>query len=126
MLKVAYHTYSLKEDHEFRVVLRGVLVEEVKEDLIMQNLSVQSVWRITNCTREPLDFVLVTTNTSTNNATKRMFYNIKALCSFTQIEMEQPYKKSIPRQCFDCQLYGYSSKNCYQVPGSRHYSVHSQ
>ncbi|GBP84786.1 hypothetical protein EVAR_66656_1 [Eumeta japonica] len=43
-LKVAYHTYSLKEESEFRIVLRRVpkelSIEEIKEDLIIQNLSV--------------------------------------------------------------------------------------
>ncbi|GBP62759.1 hypothetical protein EVAR_51711_1 [Eumeta japonica] len=40
--KVAYHTYSLKEEREFCVVLRGILkelsIEEVKEDLLVQDL----------------------------------------------------------------------------------------
>ncbi|GBP25073.1 hypothetical protein EVAR_19553_1 [Eumeta japonica] len=42
--KVAYQTYSLKEECEFHVVLRGVPkelpIEEVKEDSIIQNLPV--------------------------------------------------------------------------------------
>ncbi|GBP09534.1 hypothetical protein EVAR_76547_1 [Eumeta japonica] len=75
-LKVAYHTYSLKEEREFRVVLRGVPkeipVEEVKEDLIAQDLLVQSVRRITNRARDPLDLVLVTANTGTDNTTKAL------------------------------------------------------
>ncbi|GBP52255.1 hypothetical protein EVAR_83116_1 [Eumeta japonica] len=89
MLKVADHKYSLKEEREFHVVLRKVpkelSIEEVKEDLIIQNLPMESVRQITNRAPEPLDLVLVT---SIDNATKR--------------------------QCFDCQLYGHSSKNCYQ------------
>ncbi|GBP04470.1 hypothetical protein EVAR_55305_1 [Eumeta japonica] len=60
-LKVAYHTYSLKEEHEFCVVLLGapkeIPIEEVKEDLTVQDLPVQSVRRITNRAREPLDLV---------------------------------------------------------------------
>ncbi|GBP34186.1 Nucleic-acid-binding protein from transposon X-element [Eumeta japonica] len=81
-LKVAYHTYSLKDEREFRVVLRGVPkeipIEEVKEDLLTQDLPVQSVRRITNRAREPLDLVLVTANTGTDIETKRSFYRIKA------------------------------------------------
>ncbi|GBP20747.1 hypothetical protein EVAR_14472_1 [Eumeta japonica] len=78
---------------EFRVILRGVRkelpIKEVKQDLIIQNIPVQSVRRITNRAREPLDLVLITSNTtSIDNATKR--------------------------QCFNGKLYGHSSKNCYQ------------
>ncbi|GBP36380.1 hypothetical protein EVAR_87959_1 [Eumeta japonica] len=44
--KFKFHTYSLKEEREIRVVLRGVPkeipVDEVKEDLVAQNLPVQS------------------------------------------------------------------------------------
>ncbi|GBP51854.1 hypothetical protein EVAR_88559_1 [Eumeta japonica] len=62
-LKFAFHTYSLKEEREIRVVLRGVPKEipldEVKEDLLSQHLPVQSVRRIQNHFREPLDLVLV-------------------------------------------------------------------
>ncbi|GBP60377.1 hypothetical protein EVAR_91413_1 [Eumeta japonica] len=81
-LKVAYHTYSLKEEREVRVVLRGVpkklSIEKVEEVLIIQDLPVQSVLRITNRTRELLDLVLVTANTAfIDNTTKLMFYNFK-------------------------------------------------
>ncbi|GBP81418.1 hypothetical protein EVAR_59420_1 [Eumeta japonica] len=118
-LKVAYHTYSLKENHEYRVVLRGVPkelpLEEAKEDHLIQNLPIQSVHRITNRACEPLDLVLVTANTtSIDNATKRTFFNITSVCSLTGIKVEQPHKKRIPGQCFDCQLYGHPSKNYYQ------------
>ncbi|GBP66983.1 hypothetical protein EVAR_49958_1 [Eumeta japonica] len=66
-----------------RRLVRGVPkelpIEEFKEDLIIQNLLVQSERQITNCAREPLDLVLVTANTtSIDNATKRIFYNVKA------------------------------------------------
>ncbi|GBP69392.1 hypothetical protein EVAR_54811_1 [Eumeta japonica] len=71
--------------------------------------------RITNCTREPLDLVLVTANTtSIDKATKRMFYNVKTECSLTRIKVEQHHKKSIQGQFFNCQLYGHSSIICYQ------------
>ncbi|GBP75081.1 hypothetical protein EVAR_48762_1 [Eumeta japonica] len=55
-LKVAYHTYTLKEEREFHVVLRGhrgLPIEEVKEDLLAEDLPVQSVCLITNRAREP-------------------------------------------------------------------------
>ncbi|GBP31284.1 hypothetical protein EVAR_31409_1 [Eumeta japonica] len=72
------------------------------------------VW-FTNRARETLDLVLVTSNTTDlNNTTKHSFYNIKAVCSLTGIKVDQPHKKSIPGQCFNCQFYGHSSENYFQ------------
>ncbi|GBP46344.1 hypothetical protein EVAR_39721_1 [Eumeta japonica] len=65
-LKVAYHTYSLKEEREFHIVFRGVSKElpirEVKEDLFAQDLPVRSVRRITNRAGKPLDLILIPSN----------------------------------------------------------------
>ncbi|GBP92437.1 hypothetical protein EVAR_63187_1 [Eumeta japonica] len=62
-LKVAYHKYFLKEERELRVLLQGVPkelpIEEVKENLLAQNLPVQSMRRITDPARKPLDLILV-------------------------------------------------------------------
>ncbi|GBP36379.1 hypothetical protein EVAR_87958_1 [Eumeta japonica] len=75
------------DEREFRFVLRRVPkeipIEEVKEDLLTQDLPVQSVRRITNRAREPLDLVLVTANTGIDYETKRSFYRIKAVCSLS-------------------------------------------
>ncbi|GBP05725.1 hypothetical protein EVAR_5062_1 [Eumeta japonica] len=81
-LKVAHHTYSLKEKREFRVVLREVPkelpIEEIKEYLLAQDLPVQSVRRITNHAREPLNLALVIFYTSAiDNTTKCSSFNIK-------------------------------------------------
>ncbi|GBO98564.1 hypothetical protein EVAR_138_1 [Eumeta japonica] len=84
----AFHTYSLKEEREIRVVLRGVLreipIEEVKEDLRSQNLPVQSVRRILNRSREPFDLVLVSGTAEANDkATKTAFFKTKSVCHTT-------------------------------------------
>ncbi|GBP16784.1 hypothetical protein EVAR_13394_1 [Eumeta japonica] len=83
-LKFAYHTYSLKEEREFRVVLRGVPkelpIEEVK-DLLTEVFPVQSVHWITNGAREPLELVLVASNTTAvADAIKCSILNIKVPC----------------------------------------------
>ncbi|GBP63496.1 hypothetical protein EVAR_49549_1 [Eumeta japonica] len=88
-LNVAYHSYFLKEEREFCVVLPGeskeLPIEEVKEDLLVQNLLVQSVRRITNRAREWLDFVLVTANTRfVDNAIKRALYNTKSRARYVK------------------------------------------
>ncbi|GBP66391.1 Nucleic-acid-binding protein from transposon X-element [Eumeta japonica] len=86
--KFKFHTYSLKEEREIRVVLRGVPkeipVDEVKEDLVAQSLPVQSVRRILNRFRKPLDLVLVSGTAEANDkATKAAFFKIRSVCSLS-------------------------------------------
>ncbi|GBP50545.1 Nucleic-acid-binding protein from transposon X-element [Eumeta japonica] len=117
-LKIPFHTYSLKEEREIRVVLRGVPkelpVDEVKEDLLAQNLPVQSVRRILNRFREPLDLVLVSGTAEANDkATKAAFFKIRSVCSLSGVKAEQPRKRALPGQCHNCQSYGHSSRYCF-------------
>ncbi|GBP67923.1 Nucleic-acid-binding protein from transposon X-element [Eumeta japonica] len=117
-LKISFHTYSLKEEREIRVVLRGVPkelpVDEVKEDLIAQHLPVQSVRRIQNRFRKPLDLVLVSGTAEANDkATKAAFFKIRSVCSLSGVKAEQPRKRALPGQCHNCQSYGHSSRYCF-------------
>ncbi|GBP54669.1 hypothetical protein EVAR_47171_1 [Eumeta japonica] len=80
--RYAFHTYSLKEELENRVILRGVPgkipIEKIKEDLRSQDLPAQSVRCILNRSREPLEVVLVSGTAETNDkATKVAFSKIK-------------------------------------------------
>ncbi|GBP78310.1 Nucleic-acid-binding protein from transposon X-element [Eumeta japonica] len=113
-----FHTYSLKEEREIRVVLRGVLrdipVDAVKEDLHAQNLSVRSVRRILNRFREPLDLILVSGTAEANvKATKAAFFEMRSVCSLSGIKAEQSRKRALPGQCHNCQSYGYSPRHCF-------------
>ncbi|GBP79878.1 Nucleic-acid-binding protein from transposon X-element [Eumeta japonica] len=116
--KFKFHTYSLKEEREIRVVLRGVPkeipVDEVKEDLVAQSLPVQSVRRILNRFRKPLNLVLVSGTAEANDkATKAAFFKIRSVCSLSGVKAEQPRKRALPGQCHNCQSYGHSSRYCY-------------
>ncbi|GBP02295.1 hypothetical protein EVAR_85396_1 [Eumeta japonica] len=94
-MKAAYHTYSLKEEREFRVVLKGVPKEfpldEVKDDLLAQKLPVRAVRRVTNRNREPLDLVLVSADPSAKDSAKAIFFKIKTVCSLSGIKVELPH-----------------------------------
>ncbi|GBP63255.1 hypothetical protein EVAR_56636_1 [Eumeta japonica] len=75
----AFHSYSLKQEQEIRVVLRSVpkdiAIEEDKEDLRFQNLPVQSVRPLLNRSCYPLDLVLVFCTAEANDkATKAALY----------------------------------------------------
>ncbi|GBP97659.1 Nucleic-acid-binding protein from transposon X-element [Eumeta japonica] len=105
--KFAFHTYSLKEEREIRVVLRGV-------PILSQNLPVQSVRRIQNRFHEPLDLVLVSGTAEANDkATKVAFFKIRSVCSLSGVKAEQPRKRALPGQCHNCQSYGHSSRHCF-------------
>ncbi|GBP36376.1 Nucleic-acid-binding protein from transposon X-element [Eumeta japonica] len=97
--KFKFHTYSLKEEREIRVVLRGVPkeipVDEVKEDLVAQNLPVQSPRPTTRRLKPP---------SSKSGAYAPSLSGVKA---------EQPRKRALPGQCHNCQSYGHSSRHCY-------------
>ncbi|GBO99771.1 Nucleic-acid-binding protein from transposon X-element [Eumeta japonica] len=118
VLQVQISHLLLKEEREIRVVLRGVPkeipVDEVKEDLVAQNLPVQSVRRILNRFRKPLDLVLVSGTAEANDkATKAAFFKIRSVCSLSGVKAEQPRKRALPGQCHNCQSYGHSSRHCY-------------
>ncbi|GBP07991.1 hypothetical protein EVAR_91034_1 [Eumeta japonica] len=95
-LKVAYHTYSLKEEREFRVVLRGVPkeipTEEVKEDLLTQDLLYNRCDGSLTAPESSLDLVLVTANTGIDQA-KRSFYRISGMLP-SGVESGATHKKA--------------------------------
>ncbi|GBP07031.1 hypothetical protein EVAR_4452_1 [Eumeta japonica] len=46
-----------------------------------------------------------------NKATKAVFFKIKSVCSLSGIIAEQPRKRALPGQRYNCQSYGHSSKH---------------
>ncbi|GBP97660.1 Nucleic-acid-binding protein from transposon X-element [Eumeta japonica] len=97
-----------------RGVPKEIPVDEVKEDLVAQSLPVQSVRRILNRFRKPLDLVLVSGTAEANDkATKAAFFKIRSVCSLSGVKAEQPRKRALPGQCHNCQSYGHSSRYCY-------------
>ncbi|GBP37599.1 Nucleic-acid-binding protein from transposon X-element [Eumeta japonica] len=97
-MKISFHTYSLKEEREIRVVLRGVPkeipVDEVKEDLLSQNLPVQSPRPTTRRLKPPSS-------------------KLGAYAPLSGVKAEQPRKRALPGQCHNCQSYGHSSRYCF-------------
>ncbi|GBP25798.1 hypothetical protein EVAR_94817_1 [Eumeta japonica] len=86
-------------------------IEEFKEDLLAQNLPVQSVCRITNRAREPLDLVLVSANTpAVDNATKRELLIIKAcLGDHGTVTRKRNKKTDGPPACVLCKTSGHTA-----------------
>ncbi|GBP12311.1 hypothetical protein EVAR_75753_1 [Eumeta japonica] len=92
--------------------LGEIPIEEVKENLCFQNLPVQLVHRILNCSRESLDLVLVSSTVDQQQGDEsRLLQNQKRVLSLSGIIAEQPRKRALPGQCHNCQSYGHSSKH---------------
>ncbi|GBP19273.1 Nucleic-acid-binding protein from transposon X-element [Eumeta japonica] len=96
-----------------RGVPKDIPIDEVKEDLLSQHLLVQSIRRIQNHFREPLDLVLVSGTAEANDkTTKAAFFKIRSVCFLSGVKAEHPHKRALPGQCHNCQFYGHSSRHC--------------
>ncbi|GBP46496.1 Nucleic-acid-binding protein from transposon X-element [Eumeta japonica] len=82
--KFEFHTYSLKEEREIRVVLRGV-PKEIPID-------------------EPRPTIRRLKPPSSKSG---------SVCSLSGVKAEQPRKRALPGQCHNCQSYGHSSRYCF-------------
>ncbi|GBP93507.1 hypothetical protein EVAR_98259_1 [Eumeta japonica] len=81
-----------------------------QEDLVAQNLPVQSVRRILNRFRKPLDLVLVSGTAEANDkATKAAFSNQERMLPLRR--QSGAARKRASRQCHNCQSYGHSSRH---------------
>ncbi|TLO55185.1 hypothetical protein FEG31_19275, partial [Acinetobacter baumannii] len=116
--RISFHTYTLQEERELRVVIRGIPkeldVELLKADLLEQGLPVNSVHRMhTGRGREPYNMVLVALQPTPEG---KKIFNTQTVCRLSGIAVEAPHKKGTPSQCHNCQLYGHSSRNCHARP----------
>lgn len=112
-----YHTYQLKQDKAFRVVLRH-LHPSTPTDLIKEDLEVLgfSVRNITNAlhpaSKAPLPLFFVDLNPSPKN---KEIFSIEAI-AHTHIKVEEPRKRKDIVQCFRCQAYGHTKGYCQRAP----------
>ncbi|GBP16387.1 Nucleic-acid-binding protein from transposon X-element [Eumeta japonica] len=112
---IPFHTYALEEERKVKAVIKGVLVEieteDIKADLERQKYPVQAVHRMHRRDGTARGLVLVILN-KTDGATD-IFRNLANVCGLSGITAEAPYKRGIPGQCHQCQLYGHAATNCH-------------
>ena len=109
--------YPLPEDIQPRLVLKGIppnMPEDIRADLIAQNIQVTTVSQLTKkdritqeiVTKYPVYIVTLPPGTELRNV-----YRIQKLCHCI-ISWER-FKNSRPiQECFNCQAFGHSSKFC--------------
>lgn len=110
---VLFHTFCLKIDRPFKVVLRGlhpsVDTTEIKNELTDAGFTVRNVSNIKHHrSKEPLPLFFVDLEPHTD-PTK--IYNLKRLMN-SVVKFESPRPRHEPVQCKRCQDYGHTKTYC--------------
>ena len=108
-----FHTYQLKEERPFRVVLRNIHhsadIDELKIELSKLGHEVTNVSNIRyRVTKDPLSLFFIDLKQKPNN---KEIYNISRLMNVI-VKFEPPQIKKEIVQCKRCQRYGHAQKYC--------------
>ena len=114
---IAFHTYQLKQDRCFRVVLKNLHhstnLDELKKEIESYE---HNVTRISNIkqktTKTPLPMFFIDLAPNSNN---KLIYDIKYL-QHMKIIFEPPHYKKEIVQCHNCQRFGHTKKYCSLNP----------
>jgi len=111
---IFYHTYQLKEERAYRIVVKylhhSTDTEEIRQKLLDLGHNVRSIVNAQHrITKEPLNLFIVDLEPADNN---KDIYNITALQNkIIQIEPPRVNKNNII-QCARCQQYGHTKTYC--------------
>ena len=112
-----FHTYKLKQEKNFRVVIKNIHystdTQDIKKSIEEYGHTVVNVWNIKESkTKNPLPMFFVDLQKNENN---KDIYEIKLLLN-SCVTIETPYvKREIP-QCIRCQRYGHTKNFCHKNP----------
>jgi hypothetical protein len=112
-----FHTYKLKEEKGYKVVLKNmhhsISTEDIKEEIEKLNHKVANIWNIKHYrTKLPLPMFFVELRPAPNN---KDIFNIEFLQQ-CRIKFEPPRQTRNIAQCAKCQRYGHTKNYCYQKP----------
>ena len=112
-LNAKFHTYQLKQERRFRVVLRNIHhsvdLDELKFELQTLGHEVTSISNIRHrVTKNPQSLFFVDITQKENN---KEVYNVNRLMNST-VKIEPPLVKKEIVQCKRCQRYGHTQKYC--------------
>ena len=111
--KIIHHTYQMKQDRAYRVVIRNlhysIPTEDIRADLQKQGHKVRHIFNIRHrVTKLPLSLFYVDLEPKENN---KDVYNLQYINNM-KITVEPPNKRSTIIQCTRCQSYGHSKTYC--------------
>lgn len=111
--KIKYHTFQLKTERAFRVVIKGLHhstdVSDIKAMLLSLGHQVRSVRNIVSrVSKVPLPMFYIDLDPSANN---KDVYNIRSIDG-AMVKVEAPRKFDDIVQCFRCQDFGHTKSYC--------------
>lgn len=111
--KINYHTYQIRQERSYRVVLKGIHyttpVLDIKAELLSLGFDVRNVHNVKRSkTKHPLSMFYIDLDPKPNNSE---IYNVKRLCDAV-VNVEPPNKVTDFVQCFRCQQYGHTQRYC--------------
>jgi hypothetical protein len=113
-LKVSFHTYQLKQERAYRVVLKNMHsstdVQEIKDSIeaaghLVRNISNAKSFH----TKEPLSMFFIDLEPNHNN---KDIYELQFLLN-AKVTFEPPRKNKEAVQCKKCQRYGHTKTYCW-------------
>lgn len=110
---IAYHTYQLKQERAFSVVIKGLHhttpIEDIKACLLSLGHQVRSIRNAkSRVTKEPLSMFFVDLDPDVNN---KDIYDIKSIDNAI-ITIEPPIRSNDLVQCHRCQQFGHTKTYC--------------
>jgi hypothetical protein len=112
-----FHTFQLKQDRSYKVVLKNMYhkadTNEIKSELLKKGHIVRNVSNIREkITKKPLPMFFVELAPKENN---KDIYAIDLLLQ-CRVRFEPPHQKREVVQCMNCQMYGHTKRFCYHDP----------
>ena len=112
-LSIVYHSFQLKQERAFRVVIKGLHsstpIDDIKAELISRGHPVRSITNIkSRITKEPLSMFFVDLNPSPDN---KKIYDIKHI-NHAVVRVEPPKRSFEVVQCHRCQQFGHTKSYC--------------
>lgn len=110
---IIHHTYQIKQERAYRIVLRdlhhSIPTEDIKDELLKNGHTVRNIVNIRHrVSKEPLPMFFVDLEPNINN---KDIYKLEFLQN-TKIRVEAPRIKNSIIQCTRCQDYGHSKTYC--------------
>lgn len=113
--KIDNHTYTLPEERNLKVVIKGLPVDiptqDILEDLIAKQLSVVKVVQFKKKSEEKETKLPVFTIYFSPGTTMQVVRKTKVVC-FCRVTWEKYVSKQSVIQCYNCQKFGHLATNC--------------